>query len=56
MWAPLSALILVIGIASTPGMIEAERDYLRQQEGVIEVDEIETTASDATDATRVAEE
>jgi hypothetical protein len=55
MWAPLSAVILVIGLVSTPGMIEAEREYLRQQDSIIEVDEIETAGTEATDAARMTE-
>jgi len=42
MWAPLAALFLVIGAASTPGMIQAEREYL-QGKPVIEVQDIQTT-------------
>jgi hypothetical protein len=56
MWAPLAALIFVAGAASTPGMIEAERQYLQQQEPVIEVDEIQTTAIEAVDTERLAAE
>jgi len=41
MWAPLAALFLVIGAASTPGMIQAEREYL-QREPVIQVQDIQT--------------
>ncbi len=42
MWAPLAVLFLVVGGASTPGMIQAERAYL-QQHPTIEVQEIQTT-------------
>lgn len=56
MWAPLAALIFAAGAASTPGMIEAERQYLQPQEPVIEVEEIQTTAVEAVDTERLAAE
>jgi hypothetical protein len=42
MWTPLAAVFLAIGVVNTPGMIQAEQEYL-QREPVIEVQDIQTT-------------
>jgi hypothetical protein len=41
MWAPLAAIVFAIGVFNTPSMIEAERSYLRDQEPVMDVEEIQ---------------
>jgi len=55
MWAPLAAIFLVIGAVSTPGMIEAEREYL-QREPVIEVQDIQTSQLSIDHADRLVSE
>jgi len=55
MWAPLAAVFLLVGAVSTPGMIEAERAYLRQQP-TIEVQDIQTTQVGLPDMNRLARE
>jgi len=42
MWAPLAVVFLLVGAASTPSMIEAERTYVQQQP-TIEVQDIQAT-------------
>jgi hypothetical protein len=42
MWTPLAIIFLVIGAVNTPGMIDAEREYL-QSEPVIEIQDIQTS-------------
>jgi hypothetical protein len=47
MWAPLAALLLIVGVLKMPGMMKAERQYLRDQEPAIEVQEIEASKVDS---------
>ena len=54
MWAPIAAIVLVMGIVNTPSMIEAERRYLEGQEPVIEVEKIQ--AAEAGTASEAGEE
>jgi hypothetical protein len=52
MWAPLAAVFLLVGAASTPSMIEAERAYLQQQP-TIEVQDIQAAQVSLPDTHRL---
>jgi hypothetical protein len=42
MLTPIAAVLLVVGAVNTPAMIQAEREYLRQ-EPAIEIRDIQTS-------------
>jgi len=42
MLAPIAAILLAMGVVSTPAMVKAEREYLKQ-EPAIEIQDIQTS-------------
>ena len=46
MWAPIAALLLIIGAVNSPAMFEAERQYAQHQTPTFEVQDSEATEVD----------